>query len=84
MDVILDLKSPVGYENTLMSSQRSPLRREYDFTDRQSLDVYWADQATLWDGVWSPENPVTRFPDSIERSTVSWASSLNGDDGPET
>lgn len=67
-----------------MSSQRSPLRREYDFTDRQSLDVYWADQATLWDGVCSPENPVTRFPDSIERSTVSWASSLNGDDGPET
>lgn len=86
MDVILDLMSP-GVdldEDVLMDiMKRSRMlpssHREYVFTDRNSVDSYWADQAAIWRDVkTSVLDTKSHFTDSIERSTASWQSALNG------
>ncbi|OCH96007.1 hypothetical protein OBBRIDRAFT_830601 [Obba rivulosa] len=82
MDIILDSRPPVSAysEDVLMDAiERSHAfargrEREYVFTDRYSLDSYWADQAALWRGVADEAMnypSAKRFRTSAERSTVS-------------
>jgi len=78
MDVILDLKLQYNEDvldkllQRLYSHEmaRPPLVRPYVFTDRQSLDTYWADQAAICGTI--EEKTLSRFPDSNERLTASW------------
>lgn len=83
MDVILDLK--LGYDSDtldeLLQRRRQGVEhvhRYCTFTDEKSLESYWADQAVIWHGMRTIEVGIsTRFPDSVERSTASWAATLN-------
>ncbi|KAJ7498612.1 hypothetical protein FB451DRAFT_1384414 [Mycena latifolia] len=85
MDVVMDLKGPaVAYQEDVLMfiaerTHDAPyLRKEYAFTaDDGGLAAYWADQAAIWDGAnWqdadAPEDILTRFPVSMERSTAAW------------
>lgn len=82
MDVILDLKLRYngGVLNQLLQRlyshemARPSNVRSYAFRDRQSLDIYWADQAVIWHGIGmiKGETLISRFPDSNERFTASW------------
>lgn len=64
--------------------------QECTFTDQESLDAYWDEQAAAvgrsslqFDFDDSPSATTglfaTRFPDSTERSTAFWAPTLDGD-----
>ncbi|KAJ7068577.1 hypothetical protein C8F01DRAFT_1247074 [Mycena amicta] len=75
MDVVLDLKGPVvDLEDVRLIIEERLQATNYDFFGDN--DAYWAGQATLWFGVddeSATDADDTRFPVSMERSTVSLA-----------
>ncbi|PFH51302.1 hypothetical protein AMATHDRAFT_47190 [Amanita thiersii Skay4041] len=93
MDVILDLKASAAAERRTSSkavvrAHRSETPdmwsryREYDFSDTNSLDAYWADQSSIWRGTHINcvfKSGSIHYPDSCERSTASWPSILDFD-----
>jgi len=81
MDVILNARPPVTEysEDILMEalelSQAALPREHYDFGDEDSLEQYWADQASLWRGAGLDQMHYPsdkRYQVSAERSTVYW------------
>ncbi|KAH9948418.1 hypothetical protein B0H21DRAFT_707832 [Amylocystis lapponica] len=81
MDIILNAMSPAAEnsEGVLLEaigrSQADIPRRDYVFTDKNSVDQYWTDQAVLWRGIAVEPAPYlcqNRYPVSAERSTAAW------------